>query len=168
VSRPRSALLWRSGILSLLVAGGVGAGFAVHGGAAGTPPSAAAGSAKPRPVVCGRRATDRPLPAAFPKTLPLPAGTAITKVALLRRKGFPPVVTIQAFAPMSLNDAALFFLRKLPARGFQILRSEAESGQEAEGRFLGNGTSGAWRVRAGRCSDGVAVLLGVVLPEPAA
>ena len=107
--------------------------------------------------------TAQPLPASFPATLPLPAGTAITKVASSQQKGFPPVVTIQGFAPLSLTAAARFFLRRLPSRGFQLLRSESEPGLEAEGRFLGNGTSGAYRVRNAPCRRGVALLVGVVL-----
>jgi hypothetical protein len=87
----------------------------------------------------------------------------ITKAATSRQKGVPPVVTIQGYAPVSLTAAGAFFLRRLPARGFMLLKSEAEPGLEAEGRFLGNGTTGAYRVRSAACGHGVALLVGVVL-----
>jgi hypothetical protein len=161
VVRPRSKLLWRSGIFAVLVAGGLGAGIAAH--ASGDGPRHLAAPARGRTVVCGRVTASRPLPARFPSTLPLPAGTAITKVSSSHQKGFPPVVTIQGFAPMSMSDAAIFFLRHLPSSGYQLLRSESEPGLEAEGRFLGNGTSGAYRVRSAPCGRGVALLVGVVL-----
>jgi hypothetical protein len=165
VPRPGSALLWRSGILTLLVAGGLGAGFVMHGAGGGSSKAAVLPHAIARPVVCGRLGTPRSLPASFPKTLPLPAGTAITRIAGSHQKGLPPVITVQGFAPLSLSDAAMFFMRKLPERGFMMLKAESEPGLEAEGRFLGNGTSGAWKVRTARCSSGVALLVGVVLPS---
>jgi hypothetical protein len=146
----------------MLVAVGLGAGLVVYG-RAGNGSTATAASAKVRPVVCGRHGRPPGRPAALPQAFPLPSGTAITKVASSHQKGLPPVVTIQGFAPLSLSDAALFFLRQLPVKGFQMLRSESEPGSEAEGRFLGNGTSGAWKVRDVRCANGVAFLVGFVL-----
>jgi hypothetical protein len=165
VSRPASAALWRTGIVALLVAGGVGAGFAFARHSDAEPTRSTAPKSAQQPVVCGRRGTLRPLPASFPRSVPLPRGTAITRVRRSHPRGFSPVLTVEGFIPGSLERAALFFLRELRTGGFQLMGTEAEPGWEAEGRFLGNGTSGGWRVRAARCTGGVALLIGVVLPR---
>ncbi len=81
------------------------------------------------------------LPAGVPSDFPLPPGTRVTSASSLTETQH----VVGGAIPGDLQDAAGFFDRALPERGYQVGVGDAEGG-EAEAPFTGHGFRGRWRV----------------------
>jgi hypothetical protein len=134
----------------------VGAAVLAVLGACTGPPGATT-SAVAIPVCAG--VTPMPnaeAPAGLPDGLPLPPDLAISG----RSEG-EGRVTIDGIVPMTLQDAATFMTRELPAAGFGITDSDAEQ-DEAEGSFSGAGATGRFRLHGiAGCPDAITFALTV-------
>jgi hypothetical protein len=117
--------------LALAPACGGGGGREVETSSAQSPPLP--GCATKSPAVAG--------PSGLPPEFPLPAGTRIT----IARRLNPSQLLIGGVIPADLQDAAGFFDKSLPERGYQVGVGDAEA-TEAEAPFTGNGFRGRWRV----------------------
>ena len=105
-------------------------------------PQASGGPGVPAMPACAQVGTPVALPPGFPQSVPMPAGTVITSVET-RTEGR---IVVNGVIPTDVKAAGAFFEQQLPAAGFKITDSEAES-NESEGSFEGNGIKGRWRVR---------------------
>jgi hypothetical protein len=128
--------------------------------AAGAPigaPIAAASVASGQP--CPKPAATARMPAGFPESFPLPAGTVLTIARSYRQPGLPRTLLIQGYAPISFRAAVLYFIRELPRHGYTIGRGDSEN-REAEASIQGHGVRGAFKVGALSvpCPNLVAVL----------
>jgi hypothetical protein len=83
------------------------------------------------------------LPAGFPRSLPLPEGTVLTR----HHRTSDGFIVVEGLEPLELHDAALFLLREIPKAGYRLARGETE-GDEAETEFFGRGVSGHIRLHA--------------------
>jgi hypothetical protein len=125
---------------ALLIASVLALVLAACGGAEEPePPSSAAPSAA-LPACAGGAAVVA-LPAGVPSDFPLPPGTRVTSASSLTETQH----VVGGAIPGDLQDAAGFFDRALPERGYQVGVGDAEGG-EAEAPFTGHGFRGRWRV----------------------
>jgi hypothetical protein len=109
----------------------------------GTADEAETSSAQPARALpaCADKSPAVRRPSALPADFPLPPGTRITTARTLN----PSQFLLGGVIPADLQDAAGFFDKSLPERGYQVGIGDAEAA-EAEAPFTGNGFRGRWRV----------------------
>ncbi len=106
-------------------------------------------------------AVSKLLPVGFPKNFPLPRGTVVTVSHEYHAKGSPKTFVVYGYAPISLRDATLFFIREMPRNGYVLGRGDSEP-TEAEAPFQGRGMRGAWKAAVRiSCPNLVQLLVGV-------
>jgi hypothetical protein len=106
---------------------------------------------------CARPAHALVPPPPFPRTLPLPKGTAFSTLAR-----YPKAIVLGGRAPLELLPATAFFVRELPRKGFALGPGESEPGLEAEVSFTGAGVLGRFKVRVlPRCRGAVLLVISI-------
>ena len=97
-------------------------------------------------------------PPALPATLPLPPGTVLNLV----HESSAGATIIFGVIPLSLSDAAGFFVDQIPRAGFELGPGDAEQ-DEAEAVFSGPGVDGQWKVHSILdCADAVTLNLAII------
>ena len=91
--------------------------------------------------VCVEKATEKPLPAGFPKTFALPAGS----VVIGSEKRSAGRVIIYAVSPHDVKST-LHSMQQIPAAGIKLTEGEVEE-RDAESNWEGNGYLGRWAIR---------------------
>jgi hypothetical protein len=106
----------------------------------GATPKAAVTVAGKLPACAG---AGRSVPSGLPASFPFPHGTVIrsTSTQVIRGDSFN---FVSAVAPATIDGAAKFLLKKLPAAGYRLAEADREA-TEAEAAFIGHGVHG--RVR---------------------
>lgn len=99
------------------------------------------------------------LPDGFPEEVPFPPGTVITRARVTEAGGS----YVEGYAPLTLVEAARFYLDEIPAAGYVHGRGDSEA-HEAESPFTGHGIQGRWIVASvDNCPEAAA--LSVVTAE---
>jgi hypothetical protein len=107
---------------------------------------------------CAKRGKTIPRPEALPASLPVPPGTAYTKV----ERPFAGQWVVSAVSPGDLEETRSFYDDRLDDAGYSQGRGESEPG-EVEALFTGGGVRGGWRANEIRgCSGAVLLTLVVV------
>jgi len=90
---------------------------------------------------CAAAGVERPLPAEFPASFPLPPGTRVTQGAV----SAAGALFAQGAAPMSAPEAVSFYRTQLARAGWHAApEGEREAGVSAA--FRGHGFTGTWTV----------------------
>lgn len=91
---------------------------------------------------CAAAGVERPLPAAFPRSFPLPPGTRVTEGA----QSAAGSLFVRAAAPLSAPEAVAFFRAQLPPAGWETAPEQEREGAGISAAFRGTGFTGAWTV----------------------
>jgi hypothetical protein len=102
-------------------------------------PTEAAGSGN---VQCADGVKATPMPATFPREVPLPPKAVVTGYE--QRSGGRQIVT--AVAPGTFKDALAFMQKAYPSAGLTLKQGEVES-HDAESNFTGAGLTGRWTLK---------------------
>ena len=91
---------------------------------------------------CAAAGVERPLPAEFPSSFPLPPGTRITQGSVSAAGS----LFVQGAAPLSAPEAVAFF-RTEPARaGWRSTAQREREGAGVSAAFRGPGYTGTWTI----------------------
>jgi hypothetical protein len=107
-------------------------------------PDAGAGTGALQPVssACAKDAKAKPLPAGFPATFPLPAGTVVTTAEDRGTGG----LVIEGVTATAFTDVLHELQTSLPARGFTPDEGETEP-HDAESNWSSATFTGRWAIR---------------------
>ena len=91
---------------------------------------------------CAAAGVERPLPAEFPRSFPLPAGARPTEAAVSAAGS----VFVRAYVPMSAPEAVVFFRDQPRARGWTVAPAREVEGAGVTAGVRRPGVSGTWTV----------------------
>jgi hypothetical protein len=92
---------------------------------------------------CAGVGADAGVASGLPPAFPLPSGTVVrsSRQQTIRTTSFH---FVNALAPATIDDAALFILHRLPKAGYRLAEADQET-NEAEAAFAGHGVHGRIR-----------------------
>jgi hypothetical protein len=91
---------------------------------------------------CAAAGVERPLPADFPASFPLPPGTRVTQGSTSAAGS----LFVQGAAPLSAIEAATFLRARLVPAGWRTAGLQEREGAGTSAGFRGHGFTGTWTI----------------------